>query len=44
MKTNNLHNNLKAWTLYVDLLENLSTFENTKAAYERMLELKIVTP
>ena len=43
-KTNSLHGNLKAWSFYVDLLENLSTFDNTKSAYERMLTLKIATP
>ena len=28
----------------MDLLENISTVDNTKAAYERMMELKIATP
>ena len=35
---------MKLWSFYVDLLENMSTVENTKAAYERMIELKIATP
>lgn len=43
-KINSLHGNIKAWSLYIDLLENLSTFENTKAAYDRMMEMKIATP
>ena len=28
----------------MDLLENLSAVDNTKAAYERMMELRIATP
>lgn len=43
-KVSSLYNNLKAWNLYVDLLENLGSVENTKAAYDRMMELKIATP
>lgn len=43
-RTNSLYSNLKAWSFYVDLLENLGTFENTKAAYERMIQIKIATP
>ncbi|CDW87965.1 pre-mrna-splicing factor syf1-like [Stylonychia lemnae] len=43
-KTNSLYNNLKCWSFYVDLLESISTVENTKSAYERMMQLKIATP
>jgi len=39
-----LGNNIRAWSLYIDLLENFSTFEDAKAAYERLLDLKIATP
>ena len=39
-----LSNNIRAWSLYIDLLENFSTFEDTKWAYERLLDLKIATP
>ena len=39
-----LSNNIRAWSLYVDLLENYSTFEDTKWAYERLLDYKIATP
>ena len=39
-----LGNNIRAWSLYIDLLENFSTFEDTKWAYERLLDLKIATP
>jgi pre-mRNA-splicing factor SYF1 len=35
---------VKAWSFYVDLLENLGIVENTKLAYERMMELKIANP
>ena len=36
--------NIRAWSLLVDLLENCGTFEETKSAYERILDLKISTP
>ena len=36
--------NVRAWSLYIDLLENFSSFEDAKAAYERMIEIKIATP
>jgi len=39
-----LHANLKCWSFYVDLLENLGHNEQTKKAYERMMDLKIATP
>ena len=39
-----LGNNIRAWSLYIDLLENFSSFEDTKWAYERLLDLKIATP
>jgi pre-mRNA-splicing factor SYF1 len=32
------------WTFYVDLLENIGSVENTKAAYEKIMELKIASP
>ncbi|KAJ1911923.1 pre-mRNA-splicing factor syf1 [Mycoemilia scoparia] len=35
---------LKLWSLYVDLEESIGTLETTKAAYDRILELKIATP
>ncbi|THD26152.1 Pre mRNA splicing factor SYF1 [Fasciola hepatica] len=39
-----LHKSLKLWTLYTDLEESLGTFETTKAAYDRMIDLRIATP
>lgn len=36
--------NLKIWLLYVDLEENHGNFSSTKAAYERILDLRIATP
>ena len=43
-KSSVLHSNLKVWSFYVDLLENLGHTDQTKYAYERMLELRIATP
>jgi len=43
-KSGSLVFNIRAWSLYIDLLENCGTFEETKAAYERVLDLKIATP
>ena len=39
-----LCNNIRAWSLYIDLLENYSTFEDAKWAYERLIDIKIATP
>lgn len=38
-----LHANLRCWSFYVDLLENLGHTENAKRAYERIMDLKIGT-
>ncbi|EFA83911.1 TPR-like helical domain-containing protein [Heterostelium album PN500] len=35
---------LKLWTFYVDLEESYGTFINTKSIYDKMIQLKIVTP
>ena len=43
-KSGSLVYNIRAWSLYLDLLENCGTFEETKTAYERVLDLKIATP
>ena len=44
-KSGSLVFNIRAWSLYLDLLENDPTaFEETKSAYERVLDLKIATP
>lgn len=42
--SNALYNNVKVWSFYVDLLENLGTVADTKMAYERMMDLRIATP
>ena len=39
-----LHLNTKLWYFYVDLQENLGTFEDAKKAYERMMDLKVASP
>ncbi|GAM18696.1 hypothetical protein SAMD00019534_018710 [Acytostelium subglobosum LB1] len=39
-----LWKSLKLWTLYADLEESFGTFLNTKSIYDKMLQLKIVTP
>lgn len=36
--------NLKIWLFYADLEEILGNFSSTKAAYDRILDLKIATP
>lgn len=35
---------IKLWSFYVDLEEATGTFESIRCAYDRMMELKIVTP
>ena len=39
-----LFKSLKLWNFYVDVEESLGHLENTRAIYDRMLELKIVVP
>jgi pre-mRNA-splicing factor SYF1 len=39
-----LFKSVKLWQHYIDLEEALGTFASTKAVYDRVLELKIVTP
>ncbi|KAH8857523.1 Pre-mRNA-splicing factor SYF1 [Schistosoma japonicum] len=39
-----LHKSLRLWSLYTDLEESFGTFETTKAAYDRMIDLRIATP
>ena len=34
----------KLWSMYADLEESLGSMESTQAVYERMIELKVVTP
>ena len=39
-----LYKHTKLWAFYCDLQESLGSFEETKAAYTSMLELRIITP
>lgn len=39
-----LYRSTKLWSLYADLEENFGTLTSTRAVYEQMIELKIVTP
>ena len=39
-----MHKSTKVWKLYLDLEESLGTVATTRAAYTRMMELRIVTP
>lgn len=41
---NRLHKSLKIWSMYADLEESFGTYESTKAVYDKIIELKIVTP
>lgn len=39
-----LYRSTRLWSFYVDLEESLGTLETTKAAYNRMIDLKCITP
>ncbi len=39
-----IHRCVKVWNLYLDLEENLGTIDTCRAAYDRVFELKVVTP
>lgn len=39
-----LHRNVKIWGFYLDLEESFGTLESCRAAYDQMIELKIITP
>jgi pre-mRNA-splicing factor SYF1 len=39
-----LFKSLKLWSFYVDLEESIGTLDSTRAAYDRIIELKIATP
>jgi pre-mRNA-splicing factor SYF1 len=39
-----LHKSWKLWSFYVDLVEAVSSLEETKRVYERIFELRIATP
>lgn len=39
-----VHKSTAVWSLYLDLEESLGTIETCRAAYDRILDLKIITP
>ena len=39
-----VHKSWKLWSFYVDLVESVSTLEETSRVYERIFELRIATP
>ena len=39
-----VHKSWKLWAFYIDLVESVSTLEETKMVYERVFELRIATP
>ena len=39
-----LHKSWKLWSFYVDLVESVSTLEETRKVYDRIFELRIATP
>jgi pre-mRNA-splicing factor SYF1 len=38
-----LYKNVKVWSLYLDLEESLGTIETCRAAYDRVMDLKVIT-
>ena len=39
-----VHKSWKLWSFYVDLVESVSTLEETRKVYDRIFELRIATP
>jgi pre-mRNA-splicing factor SYF1 len=39
-----LHKNVKVWSLYLDLEESLGSVESCSCAYDKAMDLKVVTP
>lgn len=39
-----LYKSVKLWSFYVDLEESIGTFDSAKSAYERMIDLRVITP
>lgn len=39
-----VHKSWKLWSFYVDLVESVSTLDETRRVYERIFELRIATP
>jgi len=42
--TERVHKHVKVWELYLDLEECLGTVDSTRAAYDRCMELGVITP
>ena len=42
--TDRVHKHIKLWELYLDLEESLGSLDSTRAAYDRAIELNIITP
>eukprot|EP00918_Siedleckia_nematoides_P090048 GHVU01197927.1.p1 GENE.GHVU01197927.1~~GHVU01197927.1.p1 ORF type:complete len:741 (+),score=135.56 GHVU01197927.1:233-2455(+) len=41
---NRVYKSLKLWSMYADLEESFGTFKSCKAVYDRIIDLRIVTP
>ena len=39
-----LHKSLRLWSMYADLEESFGSFDSARAVYEKIIELRIVTP
>eukprot|EP01091_Cochliopodium_minus_P008222 TRINITY_DN1820_c0_g1_i2.p1 TRINITY_DN1820_c0_g1~~TRINITY_DN1820_c0_g1_i2.p1 ORF type:complete len:668 (-),score=225.36 TRINITY_DN1820_c0_g1_i2:59-2062(-) len=42
--TDKLYRSTKLWAIYADLTECFGTFEEAKEVYEKMIEVKVITP
>jgi pre-mRNA-splicing factor SYF1 len=42
--TESIGMSMKLWQLYIDMEHNFGTIETIKAAYKRMMEIKVITP
>jgi len=40
----NLVNNIRAWSLYIDLLQSCDEFDDAARAYDYVIERRIATP
>jgi pre-mRNA-splicing factor SYF1 len=39
-----VYRSTRIWSMYVDLVEALGTFEETRAVYDKMVSLKVASP
>ena len=42
--SDSIHLSTKLWSLYVDMENLFGTLDTTKAAYQKMIDLKVITP